>query len=236
MQRSTGRLCLRRLVAVIVLACTASAGVNAADSASKKIVLIAGPITGHPKDTHEYEKSVILLKTLLDTVPNPRGIQTEAHFRGWPKDSKTLDDADTIVFITDGGDHRETDQPLYVGDRFQVLEKQMRRGCGLVNLHWSTFHPSRFHDQITEWVGGYFDYETGTGPRKWYSAITTKEWMTTLGSPEHPISRGVRPFKVTEEFYYRIRFRDGDPRLRSILTTGPAENNETTVGWGSTTM
>ena len=68
--------------------------IAAADSASKKIVLIAGPITGHPKDTHEYEKSVILLKNLLDTAPNVKGIRTEAHFRGWPRDPMTLDDAE----------------------------------------------------------------------------------------------------------------------------------------------
>ena len=36
---------------------------------AKKVVLIAGPITGHPKNTHEYERSVSLLKHLLDTTP-----------------------------------------------------------------------------------------------------------------------------------------------------------------------
>ena len=30
------------------------------------IVILAGPITGHGKQTHEYEKSAILLKNLLD--------------------------------------------------------------------------------------------------------------------------------------------------------------------------
>src|SRR5438132_1188122 len=66
---------------------------------TKKIVLIAGPITGHDKNTHEYERSVILLKQLLDTSPSLKGIKTEAHFHGWPQDEKTLDDADTIVLI-----------------------------------------------------------------------------------------------------------------------------------------
>ena len=39
----------------------------------------------------------------------------------------------------------------------------MRRGCGLMQFHWSTFAPSRYHDQITDWAGGYFDYEKGDG-------------------------------------------------------------------------
>ena len=90
-------------------------------SAKKKIVLIAGPITGHGKHTHEYEKNVILLKHLLDTSPDNPALTVEAHFNGWPKDPKTLDTADTIVMISDGGDHKETNHPLYVGDRLNVI-------------------------------------------------------------------------------------------------------------------
>src|SRR3954466_13107624 len=70
-----------------------------AEPQARKIVLIAGPITGHSKHAHEYEKNVILLKHLLDTCPNVKGIKTEAHFKGWPEDERTLDDADTIVMI-----------------------------------------------------------------------------------------------------------------------------------------
>jgi type 1 glutamine amidotransferase len=218
---------------LIVSAILGSANVaSAADKPVKKIVLIAGPITGHGKNTHEYEKNVILLKHLLDTSPNAKGIRTEVHFRGWPKDEKTLDDADTIVMITDGGDHREADHPLYVGDRFKVLAKQMARGCGFVQFHWSTFNPSRVHDQITEWVGGYFDYETGNTPNKWFSAIQTWEGPVTIGTVDHPIARGVKPFSLQEEFYYKVKFRDQDTRVKPIIVTRPpGQNQDQTVGW-----
>jgi len=208
------------------------ASASAAEPPARKIVLIAGPITGHSKHAHEYEKNVILLKQLLDTCPNVKGIKTEVHFKGWPEDERTLDDADTIVMISDGGDHRETDHPLYVGDRFQTLSKQMARGCGYVQFHWTTFNPSRVHDQITEWVGGYFDYEKGPAANKWFSAIQTWEGTTVLGSPEHPISRGVQPFKIREEFYYNLRFRDADPRVTPIIKTRPPGDDKfQTVGW-----
>ncbi len=199
---------------------------------TRKIVLIAGALTGHDKDTHEYEKNVILLKYLLDTSPNLKGARTEIHFHGWPQDEHTLDDADTIVLITDGGDHNETDHPLYVGNRLQTLEKQMRRGCGFVQFHWSTFAPRRYHDQITEWCGGYFDYETGNTPNHWYSAIQTYTAPTRLGAEDHPICRGVRPFPIEEEFYYRIHFRPNDPRLTPILLTRPPnEPQDYPVAW-----
>jgi hypothetical protein len=101
-----------------------------------------------------------------------------------------------------------------------------------VFFHWSTFHPVRFHHQITEWAGGYFDYETGNTPNHWYSAIQTWNADSKLGIPEHPLARGVKPFPTQEEYYYRIKFRDNDPRLKPIvLTRPPKETNDFAVGW-----
>ncbi|MBV8881952.1 MAG: ThuA domain-containing protein, partial [Planctomycetaceae bacterium] len=195
----------------------------------KKIVLLAGPLDSHPKDTHEYERNIILLKHALDGAL--KDVRVEVHFDGWPADPSTLDDADTI-FITSGGcDHKLEDHPLYVGERFKVLEKQMKRGCGILFHHWSTFHPAKYHDAITEWVGGYFDYETGSAPNKWYSKIETKDYSTVLLAPEHPIARGVKPFKVKEEFYFNLRFRENDPRLKWILAKDGSDPRAAAVGW-----
>lgn len=201
-----------------------------AQPAPKKIVLIAGPLDSHPKDTHEYERNIVLLKHCLDGSPAFKGARVDLHF-GWPADSAALDDADTI-FITSGGcDRKLEDHPLYVGDRLRVLERQMRRGCGVIFHHWSTFHPAKHHDAITEWVGGYFDYETGPAPRKWYSKIETRDWTTSVGAPDHPIARGVKPFKAKEEFYFNLRFRDEDPRLKFILLKDGGDPRASAVGW-----
>jgi type 1 glutamine amidotransferase len=224
---------MRRWLLALNCVLIVSGWLNAAEPALKKVVLIAGPITGHPKHTHEYEKSVILLKHLLDTSPSTKGkVAVEAHFKGWPADEKTLDDAATIVMISDGGDRNATDHPLYVGERFQTLERQMKRGCGFVQCHWTTFNPSRVHDQITEWVGGYFDYEKGTAANKWFSAIQTWDANVTLGNAEHSVARGVKPFTAREEFYYNLRFRDGDDRVQPIwLTKPPGQQKDQVVAW-----
>ena len=198
----------------------------------RKIVLIAGPITGHPKDAHEYEKNIILLKQLIDTSQALQGkVNVELHFKGWPADEKTLDDADTILITSDGGDHRLENHPFYVGNRMEILERQMKRGCGLVQFHWSTFNPVKAHDKITQWLGGYFDYESGPPPRKWRSAITTRGDWTCEPHATHPIGRGVTPFKLKEEFYHHIRFNDDDARLVPIVTIGKSDKQEWTVGW-----
>lgn len=227
-----------RFLPAMLLACVCFSGASAADKlpveqvTPRKIVLIAGPITGHPKDAHEYEKNIILLKHLLDNSPSLQGrLKVEVHFNGWPADEKTLDDADTILITSDGCDRRLEDHPFYIGDRMTALEKQMKRGCGLVQFHWSTFNPVSAHDKITQWVGGYFDYETGTAANKWRSAITTRGDWQVQPSKDHPIASGVNPFKLKEEFYHHIRFGDNDPRLTAITTIGKSDKNEWTVGW-----
>ena len=188
-------------------------------------------MTGHDKQTHEYEKSVILLKQLLDTAKNTRGIRTEACFHGWPEDEKTLDDADAIVFITDGSDRNEQDHPLFVGDRMKVIESQMRRGCGLMMFHWSTFAPVKYDREITEWVGGYFDYETGVVGNHWRSAIQTYT-APVIPCSAHPVLNGVKPFTVEEEFYYKIRFNEDDKRVLPVLLTQPPnEAQQFPVAW-----
>jgi type 1 glutamine amidotransferase len=197
----------------------------------KKIVLIAGALDSHPKDSHEYERNIILLKHCIDSSPGFKGARAEIHFDGWPADAATLDDADTIFLSSGGCDRRLEDHPLYVADHLQVLEHQMKRGCGVIFFHWSTFHPAKYHDRVTEWVGGYFDYETGSAPNQWYSKIETRDWNTALGAPDHPVARGVKPFQVKEEYYFNLRFRDEDPRLRFILLKEAGDPRTNAVAW-----
>ena len=97
-----------------------------------------------------------------------------------------------------------------VGDRLAVIDKQMKRGCGLCLIHWSTFVPKeKTGDKVLEWIGGYFDYESGPAKNGWYSKIQT---VTLKATGRHPITTGMSPFEVKDEFYYNIRFRDRDPR------------------------
>ncbi len=200
----------------------------------RKVVLIAGPLDrSHPPGTHEYEKSVRLLAHCLDHAPNLHGVRTEVHLGGWPDDPRTLDDADSIVLVASGSDRREEDHPLLVGDRLSVVERQMKRGCGLVLIHWATFAPKdKLGGKLLEWVGGYFDYETGPLPRGWYSKIQTATTKARPGSPGHPLCAGLTPFELREEYYYRIRFRDGDARRVPVLVTPiPGERDDQVVAW-----
>ena len=100
--------------ALLALMCLAAG--EGQDAKPKKIVLIAGSLDTHPKESHEYERNVILLRHCLER--SLKNVRVETHFNGWPADPSTLDDADTI-FFTSGGSERnnEVRNPIYVGDR-----------------------------------------------------------------------------------------------------------------------
>ena len=153
--------------AAIVWTCLAPFPARAAEKEApvKKIVLIAGA-KSHGPGEHEYEKGVRLLKHCLDTSPNLRGFKTEVHLDGWPKDEKALDDAATVLLFSDGADRQEQAHPLLRERRLQTMQKLMERGVGFVAIHYTVLVPTkRGGEQFLDWVGGYFDYESGPAPR-----------------------------------------------------------------------
>ena len=216
----------------MVFLCMALAVSTTQGAKPKKIVLIAGK-KSHGPGVHEYVKSVKLLKVLLDNATNLAGAKTEIHFNGWPKNPGTLDDADTIMTISDGQDgDKFSPVPWMTPERMKVMERQMRRGCGFLTFHFSTFTPDRYGPQILAWGGGYFDWQNEAGDRQWYSAIKTLDTQVRV-AVDHPIARGLKPFRLRDEFYYKIRFRPGDERLRPIMLV-PALSDaleEQVVAW-----
>lgn len=194
---------------------------RAAD-APKKIVLIAGQKSHGPvgNGIHDYPWSVKLLKVMLYNSNVSDRVRVEYHLDGWPEDATTLDDADTIMVVSDGrdGDKYEEAPHFQSDERAALIQKQIERGCGFVTFHFSTFAPDKYAKQSLEWTGGYFDWEEN-GERKWYSAIEVHETEVVPATPEHPVLRGVGPFKMKEEFYFNIRFAE-DAARREPSTDG----------------
>ncbi len=220
----------RVVVAALILASHALAQ----PATARKILLVAGPPdANHPKGTHEYEKTVRLLRHCLETSPNLRGVTTEYHFNGWPRNEATLETADCLVLVASGSDRRAKDHPLLIGERLAAVDRLAKRGGGVVLIHWCTFFPNAgAGEKALEWIGGHFDYESGPPPQRWASAIQTVTTKATPASPGHALCRGVKPFDVRDEFYYRIKFRPNDPRLVPILHVKlPKVDDEQTVAW-----
>jgi type 1 glutamine amidotransferase len=190
-----------------------------AHAGKRKIVLIAGPKSHGPvgNGMHDYGWSVCLLRVMLEHSNVKDQIEVEHFLDGWPKDSTALDDADTLMIVSDGRDGDKFEDALHLaGDvRVGYVDGLMKKGCGLVTFHFSTFAPEKYADKVLDWNGGYFKWETN-GKRDWYSAIKTQEAEVQIASPDHPVARGIEPFKMREEFYYNIKFDDKVDPIKPI--------------------
>ncbi len=180
---------------------------RAADTA--KVVLIAGR-PSHGPGEHEFNAGCKLMAKCLGQIP---GVEPVVVTGGWPKDESVLDGARTIVFFMDGGGGH----PIVQGDHLEKIQKLMDKGVGLVCLHYAVEVPVEHHGnkpgaKFLDWIGGY--YETG------YS--TNPHWKADVKSlPDHPITRGVHPFSVNDEWYFSIRFRPDMKGVTPIVVAKP---------------
>jgi type 1 glutamine amidotransferase len=183
---------------------------------TKKIVLIAGRPSHGPGD-HEFNAGVSLLAKCLRGVG---GVEPVVVRGGWPADEKVFDGAASIVFFMDGG----SGHPMIQQDRLdRVMKPLMDKGVGLACLHYAVEVPKgKPGDTFLDWIGGY--YETGFS--------TNPHWTAHVDRlPDHPITRGVKPFVVHDEWYFNIRFRPGMKGVTPIIVAKP--DDETRKGVSS---
>src|SRR5438552_19116527 len=102
------------LVPLILLAFATT--LLAADPPPKKIVLIAGKKSHGPEGNgiHDYNWSDGLLKTALEHSNVKDQLRVEIHLNGWPKSEKALENAATIMIISDGSDGDQYSEALHL--------------------------------------------------------------------------------------------------------------------------
>jgi type 1 glutamine amidotransferase len=174
---------------------------------AKKIVLVAGAPSHGPGD-HEHNAGVLLWKKCLDQAPGVVAA-AYAHCNGWPKDPTAFDNADAIAIYSDGGGGH----PFIQGNRLQILGELMRQGVGLGCVHYAVEVPKdKGGPEFLAWTGGYFETDWSVNP-------TLEADFTAL--PQHPVTRGVKPFKMRDEWYYHMRFPDDMQGVTPILSALP---------------
>jgi type 1 glutamine amidotransferase len=171
----------------------------------KKVVLVAGSASHGPGD-HEFNAGVQLLQKSLDKVP---GVLAVHYLNGWPKDPSAFDNADTILFYMDGGEGH----PVIQGDHLLQLNNLAKKGVGIACAHYAVEVPKdRGGPELLDWIGGYFETHWSVNPH----------WTAKFDRlPEHPITRGVKPFEINDEWYYHMRFRENMDHVTPILTAIP---------------
>jgi tetratricopeptide (TPR) repeat protein len=198
-------------VARVHVALRQSAATSAQPSAQKaegdpkrKVLFLAGsPSHGYGAHDH-WAGSRLLAKSLNDSgLP----IEAEVHRYGWPDDPKIFDGVDCVVIYADGGGGHIVNRHL------EEMDALTRQGVGLVCLHYAVEVPKGpVGEKFLEWIGGYFETDWSVNPH----------WTAKYSKlPDHPITRGVRPFEINDEWYYHMRFREGLNGVTPILTDLP---------------
>lgn len=167
---------------------------------TRKVVFVSGG-PSHGYASHEHRAGCMLLAEALNQSGLP--IEAEVHV-GWPGDGQALRDADVLVCFADGGGRHPFVRHM------EELQPMMDRGLSLVCLHYAVEIPKGAPgDRLMSWLGGYFETHWSVNPH----------WTATFrGLPGHPISRGVRPFSINDEWYFHMRFPTGLEGVTPILS------------------
>jgi hypothetical protein len=171
----------------------------------KHILLIADRPSHGPLQ-HEHNAAVHLFQKALKNVP----VTVTTTFEGFPGDLSAIDTADAVfMFCTGGNRHYAFQSP----ERTAALQKAAARGAGLMFFHYCVEPGAEAgRKEMLEWIGGYFETHYSVNP-VWEADFTSM--------PDHPIARGVKPFRIRDEWYYNMRFREGMTGVTPILTAIP---------------
>ncbi len=196
----------REFLAASAAVASASA-LPAAEPKPKKLVLMAGT-PSHGPGAHEFNAGVHLLAKCLEPV---KAVSVEVLLNGYPKDDSVLDTADGILCFADGGGGH----PLIREQRLDRIGKLMAKGVGLMCAHFAVEVPKDIGaNELREWIGGCYEHQFSCNPM-WSPEF--KEF------PKHPITRGVKPFSIRDEWYFNMRFREDMKAITPILTAVPSE-------------
>lgn len=176
-------------------------------AADKKIVLIAG-IPSHPPGMHEFRAGCLLLQSCLSAVP---GVAVTVYSNGWPNVGGALEGVDGVVIYADGG----AGHPAIQMGHTKVLNELAQKGVGLGFMHYGVEIPStNGGPQFLEWIGGYYEHLYSVNP------MWSPEYQKF---PDHPVTRGVKPFSTFDEWYFNMRWREDRKGVTPILTAMPSD-------------
>jgi type 1 glutamine amidotransferase len=179
-------------------------------------VLVAGRQSHGPGD-HEFFAGCAILKGLLEQTP---GLFVALARDGWPKNEKIFDNAAALVFYMDGRGGHPVVAKDAAGDRMDRLQKHLDRGAGWVNLHYAVDYLPEHGKRVLGWMGGYYEPNYSINPH-WDAVIREL--------PKHPITQGVKPFTLRDEWYYNMRFVDDMKNVTPILTAIPPDDTRRTA-------
>lgn len=171
-----------------------------------RIVLVAGPVKSRGRlGHHDYEGGCRLLAALLQRVT---GVETLVVTGGWPADEALLEDAAALVFYDKGGGKQGF---LATPERIACLDHAVNAGTGVVMIHQTVGFPPEHIEFGKRLLGGV--YTTGISRRGHWRSEHDK-------FPDHPITRGVEPWKILDGWLNGIDFTEGMQGIMPLVWSG----------------
>lgn len=210
----------RQLIGSVVVALIAfSTTVGSTKAEPKKLVIVAGK-PSHPPRMHEFNAGVQLLDKCLKDTP---GLSVEVVLNGWPADETVFEDANAVVFYMDGGGKHEVVQDE--GRRLKLVDAWEKKGVGIGCMHYGVeVLADQAGSEFKRWIGGHYENMFSCNPI-WEPKFTQ--------FADHPITHGVKPFEIKDEWYFNMRFIGdisgnesetiGDVKFTPILVAAPSD-------------
>jgi hypothetical protein len=163
-----------------------------ADDAPQRLLIVAGK-PSHPQRQHEFNAGSLLLARCLRDVP---GMDVQVSLNGWPQDEAAFTGIDAVVFYMDGGARHEVVQET--GRRLALVDGLAQKGVGIGCMHYGVeVLADQAGGHFKRWIGGHYETMFSCNPA-WEPAFAR--------FPDHPITRGVQPFQIKDEWYFNMRF------------------------------
>jgi len=150
-------------------------------------------------------------------------LKVDVVLNGWPQDESVFNDADAVVFYMDGGAKHEAVQEG--GARLAKIDEWTKHGVGIGCMHYGVeVVAEQAGEQFKRWIGGHYEHMFSCNPI----------WEPQFAMlPDHPITRGVKPFTAKDEWYFNMRFIGGGAgnkqegvagtKFTPILVAAPSE-------------
>jgi len=183
----------------------------------KNLLLLAQGPDGHPRSTHEYVAGQNVLAKLLRDVPNLKTTIVKAEV-DWADGPAVLDKADhCVMFVSEGAKWINSDPA-----RREAFQKLAKRKGGLSVLHWGMGTKKAADIDVFVKLFG----ACHGGPDRKFKFLET----TCTPVPGHPITAGLKEFKLNDEFYYALKRDPANKDLKPLLTARIDDQDEM-VSW-----
>jgi hypothetical protein len=193
-------------------------GSEEAGSPLIKLLLIGSGPDGHPVQTHEYMAGLKILTKCLKDVPGLE-ITTVRADEPWREGPELIARADGVVLYLSEGARWMNHDPK----RHEALAKMAARGGGISVLHWAMgTKDAKYIEGCVRLLGGCHG-----GPDRKYKILETE---AVIADRNHPITAGIKDFRVRDEFYYRLKFLKAEQGIQPLLRVTIDDQPET-VAW-----